>query len=70
MWGACHLCGRSDTPPPRAVQHRPPPRRGGDPYLNLARRVLDLPEAESVMQTPPAPLRYSLRAQVATPLDF
>lgn len=73
--GACLLCGRDpDHPPTVGTVRRPPARPGrpSDPYLALARRVLAIPEAEaeSIMQAPPVPIAYSLRAQVPTPQDF
>jgi hypothetical protein len=40
-----------------------------DPYEALARRVLGIPEVESIMQQPPAPIP-SLRAAVPESLEF
>jgi len=95
LWGACHLCGRSLTPPtvggPRQRQQSARRQKPEEDAAALARRVLappersarwdpdlqayvidelDIPEAESLMATPPAPIRYSLRAAVARPHTF
>ena len=83
---SCLQCGYHDypdSPPPVGTLHRRRQRPvGGDQSqasatvtlavegLGVPRRVLDIPEVEVIMATPPVPIAHSLRAAVALPQDF
>ena len=69
----CGYHGYPDSPPTVGTLHRcrqrPERLVRGDPYADLPRRVLSIPELEAIMATPPAPIP-SLRAAVPLPQDF